>query len=102
MKTTSAVAMLAALILSTSARAADPAKPAAPPAKSSGPELKTEDDKTLYAMGLAISRQIGAFNLSASELDRVEMFACDECGDFWFERRGARLTADALRHLGLI
>jgi len=40
--------------------------------------------------------------LSASELDRVEMFACDECGDFWFERHGARLTADALRTMGLI
>jgi hypothetical protein len=40
--------------------------------------------------------------LSASELDRVEMFACDDCGDFWFERHGARLTADALRELGLI
>ena len=40
--------------------------------------------------------------LSASELDRVEMYACDECGDFWFERHGARLTADALRGLGLI
>lgn len=40
--------------------------------------------------------------LSASELDRVEMFACDECGDFWFERHGSRLTADALRALGLI
>jgi hypothetical protein len=40
--------------------------------------------------------------LSASELDRVEMFACDECGDFWFERHGARLTAEGLRSLGLI
>jgi len=40
--------------------------------------------------------------LSASELDRVEMFACDECGDFWFERRGSRLTSDALRAIGLI
>ena len=40
--------------------------------------------------------------LSATELDRVEMFACDECGDFWFERHGERLTADGLRMLGLI
>jgi hypothetical protein len=40
--------------------------------------------------------------LSASEMDRVEMFACDECGDFWFERHGARLTADAMRSLGLL
>lgn len=40
--------------------------------------------------------------LSASELDRVEMFACDECGDFWFERAGQRLTADDMRELGLL
>ena len=40
--------------------------------------------------------------LSASELDRVEMYACDECGDFWFERSGMRLSADALRSLGLL
>jgi hypothetical protein len=34
--------------------------------------------------------------------DRVEMFACDECGDFWFERAGTRLTAAAMRELGLL
>jgi hypothetical protein len=30
------------------------------------------------------------------------MFACDACGDFWFERQGVRLTADAMRALGLL
>jgi len=33
---------------------------------------------------------------------RVEMFACDECGDFWFERAGVRLTAAAMRELGIL
>jgi FKBP-type peptidyl-prolyl cis-trans isomerase FkpA len=36
------------------------------------PELKTEDQKTLYALGLAISRNLGAFTLSEAELDVVK------------------------------
>jgi hypothetical protein len=40
--------------------------------------------------------------LSASEFDAVDLFACDACGDFWFERHGIRLTADAMRALGLL
>lgn len=35
-------------------------------------------------------------------VEPVEMFACDECGDFWFERGGRRLTADDMRALGLL
>ena len=37
-----------------------------------GPELKTEEQKTLYALGLAISRSLGPFNLSATDLEAVE------------------------------
>ena len=33
---------------------------------------KTEDDKTLYALGLALSQNIGSFNLSEAELKMVE------------------------------
>jgi len=40
--------------------------------------------------------------LAADEGDRVEVFACDACGDFWFERGGVRMTADAMRRLGLL
>lgn len=40
--------------------------------------------------------------LSAREHDLVDLFACDVCGDFWFERAGTRLTAEAMRKLGLI
>ena len=32
------------------------------------PELKTEDDKTLYALGLVISKQLAAFKLTPAEL----------------------------------
>ena len=32
------------------------------------PELKTEDDKTLYALGLVISKQLSAFKLTPAEL----------------------------------
>jgi hypothetical protein len=41
-------------------------------------------------------------SFGARGLERVEMFACDRCGDFWFEREGRRLTADAMRALGLL
>ena len=47
----------------------------------------------------------GSFSLTTGRLaayDRVDMFACDECGDFWFERDGDRLTAEAMRKLGLL
>ena len=37
-----------------------------------GQELKTEEQKTLYALGLAISQGLGSFNLSEAELDLVK------------------------------
>lgn len=36
------------------------------------PELKTDDDKTLYALGLVISNQLGTFKLTPAELAIVE------------------------------
>src|SRR5258706_3275594 len=36
------------------------------------PEPKTEDQKTLYAIGLAISKSIAVFNLSAADLEMVK------------------------------
>ena len=35
-------------------------------------ELKTEEQKTLYALGLAISQNLGSFNLTEAELDLVK------------------------------
>lgn len=35
-------------------------------------------------------------------VEPIEMLACDDCGDFWFERAGQRLTADDMRELGLL
>jgi FKBP-type peptidyl-prolyl cis-trans isomerase FkpA/FKBP-type peptidyl-prolyl cis-trans isomerase FklB len=40
-------------------------------------ELKSEDDKTLYALGLAVAPQLSGFNLSASELAIVEAGLAD-------------------------
>ncbi|HEY5808351.1 MAG TPA: FKBP-type peptidyl-prolyl cis-trans isomerase [Povalibacter sp.] len=45
-------------------------KPEAPPVNTG--ELKTEEDKTLYALGAAIGRNIESFNLSDAELDKVK------------------------------
>ncbi|MBI5070950.1 MAG: FKBP-type peptidyl-prolyl cis-trans isomerase [Deltaproteobacteria bacterium] len=35
-------------------------------------DLKTEEQKTLYAVGLAVSRELGVFQLSAAELEVVK------------------------------
>jgi FKBP-type peptidyl-prolyl cis-trans isomerase FkpA/FKBP-type peptidyl-prolyl cis-trans isomerase FklB len=45
---------------------------AAVEAAAAGPELKTEDEKTIYALGLAISQNLAPFNLSESELEFVK------------------------------
>jgi len=45
---------------------------AASPARAAGPELKTDDEKTLYALGLALARNLGPFNLTEKELDLVK------------------------------
>ena len=37
-------------------------------ASAAGPELKTQDDKTIYALGVAVSRQLEPFNLTPSEV----------------------------------
>lgn len=42
------------------------------PAQSFAITLKTEESKTLYALGLALSQNIGVFNLTSEELDWVK------------------------------
>lgn len=42
------------------------------PVSAAGPELKSDEQKTLYALGLAISQNLSAFNLSEAELDLVK------------------------------
>ena len=59
-----AVAVALALTLPTGARAASP-------------ELKTEEQKTLYTLGLLISRNLGTFNLSEAELALVQAGVTD-------------------------
>jgi FKBP-type peptidyl-prolyl cis-trans isomerase FkpA len=41
-------------------------------AAAAGPELKTDDQKTLYAIGLAVSRSLVPFNLTEAELEFVK------------------------------
>jgi FKBP-type peptidyl-prolyl cis-trans isomerase FkpA len=40
-------------------------------AGAAGPDLKSEDQKTLYALGLVISQNLSSFNLNPTELDAV-------------------------------
>lgn len=51
--------VLAGLLAAGSAFAADP-------------ELKSEDDKTLYALGLVFANQLGVFKLTPAELEMVK------------------------------
>src|SRR3972149_9272128 len=37
-----------------------------------GQELKTEEQKTLYALGLVIARNLGVFSLTPADLDVVK------------------------------
>lgn len=43
----------------------------------SGPELKTDDQKTLYALGLVVSQNLSQFNLSESDLEFVKAGMAD-------------------------
>jgi len=44
----------------------------ASPVHAADAELQTEDDKTFYALGLALSRNLASFNMTPTELDRVK------------------------------
>src|SRR2546428_8242161 len=50
---------------------------AAAAAGPAGPELKTEDQKTLYALGLVISQNLSSFNLNPAELEAVRAGVSD-------------------------
>lgn len=41
------------------------------------PDLKTDDDKTIYALGIAMGSQLAPFNLTASELEIVNLGVAD-------------------------
>ena len=41
------------------------------PAAAAGPELKTEEQKTVYALGLSIAQTLGTFALTPAEVDLV-------------------------------
>ena len=56
---TLAAALLAVLVITPAARAAEV-------------KLETEDQKTLYALGLALSRNLATFALTPAELETVE------------------------------
>ena len=46
-------------------------------ARAATPDLKTEEQKTLYTLGLLISRSLGSFNLSEAELALVQAGVAD-------------------------
>ena len=62
------IALLAALALAGTARAQETAKPAAPQKPA---EKKADDQKTLYAVGLAVAKSLEPFTLTPAEVDTV-------------------------------
>lgn len=46
-------------------------------AGAAAPDLKTDEQKTLYALGLALSRNLASFNLTEAELDLVKAGLAD-------------------------
>ena len=50
---------------------------AAPTARAAGPEVKTDDDKTMYALGVALSQNLENFTLSEQELELVKLGLTD-------------------------
>jgi len=48
-----------------------------PTARAAGPELKSDDDKTMYALGVALSQNLENFSLSEQELELVKLGLTD-------------------------
>jgi FKBP-type peptidyl-prolyl cis-trans isomerase FkpA len=53
--------------------ACTPSEPTVPPASAQGPQLATDQDRTLYAIGLVLGQQINDFKLTAGEVDIVSL-----------------------------
>jgi FKBP-type peptidyl-prolyl cis-trans isomerase len=53
--------------------ACSPPEPTAPAASAQGAELATDQDKTLYAIGLVLGQQLNDFKLTAGEVDIVSL-----------------------------
>ena len=64
--------ILVALVLVTAA-----VGPVAGPTEAAGPEVKTEEQKVMYALGLAISNSLANFRLSETELELVKAGIAD-------------------------
>ena len=64
--------ILVALVLVTAA-----AGPVAGPTEAAGPEVRTEEQKIMYALGLAISNSLANFRLSETELELVKAGIAD-------------------------
>ena len=59
------------IVASTAACGGSPADAPAASAQTAGPQ--TEEEKTLYALGLAVGRNLASFSLTTEELKMVEL-----------------------------
>ncbi|HKC24107.1 MAG TPA: FKBP-type peptidyl-prolyl cis-trans isomerase [Thermoanaerobaculia bacterium] len=74
--TTTALLLVVSPLLAAPPPKASPAA-AKPSTASSSGELKTDEEKTMYAIGLVISRNLGPFTLTDHELELVKMGLAD-------------------------
>jgi len=69
------------------------------------PELKTEEQKTLYAIGLAVAGSLSSFALSPAELELVKSGLTDgvqvDCTVALLDDMRPQHMGDALRHAAL-
>src|SRR5438876_3622360 len=66
----------------------------AAPVSAAGPELKTEEQKTLYALGLALSQSLSTFALSDKELELVKR---DSRTAYWYASTRSRSSRTCRR-----
>ena len=74
-RTSTAIAQTAAALVAVSllAACAQESQQSAAPAAAAAPSLSTDEDRTLYALGVALGSNIEPFSLSAEELAFVEL-----------------------------
>src|SRR5438105_4499638 len=70
-------ALCAALLAGATALVAAPPPKATPAPAKAGSSSMSEDDKTVYALGLLISRNLGGFALSEHELEVLKQGITD-------------------------
>jgi FKBP-type peptidyl-prolyl cis-trans isomerase FkpA len=78
-RTSAVPALFLATLLVGCQKGAGATAPATPvPAAAAAGELKTDDEKTLYAMGMVMARQLSGLGLSEADMEMIKLGMTDE------------------------